>query len=182
MTARRFRRRKRWLRHWRAGRIGRRCHAEQPRAGLPRWRGCQVVTLGPHRVQDVEQAFENAHVSGGSGGPGIGWKAIQNHRDLARGDLRPAQNCQAQDLVRQRLDPFRAGAMARIVSASADGAPQWRAQPLQPSAPWRPAKTVGFVAPSISGRAISMVVSTGPSPPDRRQGRSASGSRATGCR
>ncbi len=39
------------------------------------------------------------------------------------------------------------------------------AQPSQPSAPCRPAKTVGLVAPSISGSATSIVASTGPRPP-----------------
>jgi hypothetical protein len=34
--------------------------------------------------------------------------------------------------------------------------------------PWRPPKTVGFVAPSISGSATSIVVSTGPKPASRR--------------
>ena len=49
------------------------------------------------------------------------------------------------------------GDIARLVALPA----QRCAQPWQPSAPCRPAKTVGLVAPSISGSATSIVASTG---------------------
>ena len=50
---------------------------------------------------------------------------------------------------------------ARIFIRSLQGAIA-RCSPLLP---WRPANTVGLIAPSSSGRATSIVVSIGPRPP-----------------
>ena len=83
---------------------------------------------------------------------------------LRFGDLGPAQVRQAQDLVGQRLDPLGAGRHG-AGGVLGGGLAVVRAALCSRLASWRPAKTVGLVAPSISGSAISMVVSTGPRPP-----------------
>jgi hypothetical protein len=79
--------------------------------------------------------------------------------------LRSALRAAAQRAMRRSGRPAARSARAgrhRLGACRRPAVPT--AQPLQPSAPWRPAKTVGLVAPSISGSAISIVVSTGPSP------------------
>ncbi len=124
--------------------------------------GVEVVALGLHPVQ---------RVAAGSRRPtdrppcrprphSAGSRRARWPR-CALGHLRAPQPCQPQSLVGQRLDPLGAG---RHGPARIRGTP---ARSRQPSAPWRPAKTVGLVAPSISGSATSIVVSTGPRPRPR---------------
>jgi hypothetical protein len=113
---------------------------------------CKVLC----RLSKTTQVGRRAHA------PALGGKPNRTIPTFFSAVLPCAAGGQAQGLFHEAVDPFEAGRHRLVVGARRGSC---RNSPLQPSGPWRPPKTVGFVAPSISGRAISIVVSTGPSPP-----------------
>ena len=114
------------------------------------------------------QRFEHRQIGRRADRAGIGRKAEQDDgRPCFSAACAAAQLDQPRDLFAPALS-IRSGqgAIARRGDA---GRQRCRRSRRSLAAPWRPPNTVGLVAPSISGRATSIVVSTGPRPcGDRR--------------
>ncbi len=117
-----------------------------------------------HGGERVEERFEHGEIGGRAGIAGIRREVEQDDADLALGPGAAAQADEAVDAGGERGGALRAG--LHLAAVAVGGKRQSRSQPVQgsPAPAARPPKTVGWMAPSISGIATMMVFSTGSSP------------------